>query len=576
MRKFLAAVLLSTVVFASCGGHNASPVVPGGYQQAGPGANDSTGTPRGTDAAPVANAGPYGFGITYSAQLYSGGSTPVSGSDARIGGRHPLTAVTPTPTPTSTPCPAGFTGTPPTCILNVVLCPPMCGGCPPACGPSPTPSPTPTAAPTLPPTPGSALNAQFSPDCLIAPQTLTQQNPGASNSSPALQIGSGYGRIIRNNTKTNNSVTSTSYVGAVNVLSSLITADYVSATAGATLQAPSGSTLFRNLKINGQLVTVTGQPNQTITIPNVGHVVLNEQGTNGGPFPGGVIDIAQTIGIHLYIDSSNYPYGLAPGYDIVVGLAAAAIGVPLDGSFPTVQAYGYGNGTGTTLIDNITDSCGQSGIDGGQNDQYVSSYNFGTDGVIDGMDTYYQVSQGGPVLLYRAKHASHWKSASLGSSGQTTVSSWNRNIPIGFGATLAEAGTWIDYASLGSDFSVQGMDIETGVFRAPPGLIGPGAPASGVGTQAYVNVQLLAAGGKTFTNATLPSNLRVTIPNLGYVILAQTINTSTGSGPYVTDVIGAHLYVTVSPNSHGLAKGDYIIGRAHSDITVMSTGLLPL
>lgn len=38
-----------------------------------------------------------------------------------------------------------------------------------------------------------------------------------------------------------------------------------------------GGSILANLKINGQSVVITGKPNQTVTIPNVGTVTINQQ-----------------------------------------------------------------------------------------------------------------------------------------------------------------------------------------------------------------------------------------------------------------------------------------------------------
>ncbi|HEX9237056.1 MAG TPA: choice-of-anchor P family protein [Actinomycetota bacterium] len=56
-----------------------------------------------------------------------------------------------------------------------------------------------------------------------------------------------------------------------------ISADFVMATTTAPLgAAATGSSLIENLSINGVPIDVTGEPNQTISIPG-GQVVLNEQ-----------------------------------------------------------------------------------------------------------------------------------------------------------------------------------------------------------------------------------------------------------------------------------------------------------
>jgi hypothetical protein len=61
-----------------------------------------------------------------------------------------------------------------------------------------------------------------------------------------------------------------------------ITADVIQATADAVCDSSgnadvSGNSLITNLVINGNVIAITGQPNQTITIPQVASIVINEQ-----------------------------------------------------------------------------------------------------------------------------------------------------------------------------------------------------------------------------------------------------------------------------------------------------------
>ena len=95
---------------------------------------------------------------------------------------------------------------------------------------------------------------------------------------------------------------------ALNVAGSTIGADYVMGRALATSDAGgSGVSNIDNLSINGIPIDVTGEPNQTISIPG-GEMVINEQLTSAG----GIVVNA----LHVVV------YGVA---DVVVGSAAAAI-----------------------------------------------------------------------------------------------------------------------------------------------------------------------------------------------------------------------------------------------------------
>jgi len=68
----------------------------------------------------------------------------------------------------------------------------------------------------------------------------------------------------------------------MNVVGTRIGADFVMAQADAVSGAPGGSSVqIEGLTINGIPVAVTGQPNQTVSIPG-GRLVINEQRTSAG------------------------------------------------------------------------------------------------------------------------------------------------------------------------------------------------------------------------------------------------------------------------------------------------------
>jgi hypothetical protein len=61
-----------------------------------------------------------------------------------------------------------------------------------------------------------------------------------------------------------------------------ISANVISSAAGATCDSSgnattTGSSVITNLVINGNSIAVTGQPNQTISIPQVANIIINEQ-----------------------------------------------------------------------------------------------------------------------------------------------------------------------------------------------------------------------------------------------------------------------------------------------------------
>lgn len=82
----------------------------------------------------------------------------------------------------------------------------------------------------------------------------------------------------------------------------MIDADYIAASASASLEANSSTTLDANvtvqgLRVDGNPVVVTGQPNQVVNIPG-GKIVIDERTNVAG---GGSGDIAVTA-VHFYVD----------------------------------------------------------------------------------------------------------------------------------------------------------------------------------------------------------------------------------------------------------------------------------
>lgn len=60
----------------------------------------------------------------------------------------------------------------------------------------------------------------------------------------------------------------------------VITAVYVASTATATCGGTNGSSTIQNLIVNGEPVTVTGAPNQTVFLSPTSFMIINEQSTN--------------------------------------------------------------------------------------------------------------------------------------------------------------------------------------------------------------------------------------------------------------------------------------------------------
>src|SRR3989449_6253208 len=88
-----------------------------------------------------------------------------------------------------------------------------------------------------------------------------------------------------------------------------ITADFVRADTTATCNGVSGSSELVNLKVGGQTIVVAGTPNQTVIIPGVLTLVINEQtssssgGTNS--ITVNAIDLTTIDGIRIIISSAS-------------------------------------------------------------------------------------------------------------------------------------------------------------------------------------------------------------------------------------------------------------------------------
>jgi hypothetical protein len=80
------------------------------------------------------------------------------------------------------------------------------------------------------------------------------------------------------NNQTTSNATATNVHITVN--GNVITADYASATATATCGTTSGSSTIQNLVVNGNPITITGAPNQTVLLPSGSFIIINEQSTN--------------------------------------------------------------------------------------------------------------------------------------------------------------------------------------------------------------------------------------------------------------------------------------------------------
>src|SRR2546426_213579 len=91
--------------------------------------------------------------------------------------------------------------------------------------------------------------------------------------------------------------------------SNQITADFVRSEAVATCNGVSGSSELVNLRVPGQTITVSGQPNQSFTIPGVLTLVINEQIVSSGGGTNSItvnaLDLTTISGIRVIVSSAH-------------------------------------------------------------------------------------------------------------------------------------------------------------------------------------------------------------------------------------------------------------------------------
>lgn len=129
--------------------------------------------------------------------------------------------------------------------------------------------------------------------------------------------------IVNGDAYDGSTAVSSATLGAVNLLSGLITADGVVAvasswTGNATGSDGEGSSLA-NLVVNGVSVD-TPAPNTTLALPGVGYVILNEQISTGD----GVTTTGITVNM-IHVVLQNALTGVKTG-DIIVGSATSSVG----------------------------------------------------------------------------------------------------------------------------------------------------------------------------------------------------------------------------------------------------------
>lgn len=101
------------------------------------------------------------------------------------------------------------------------------------------------------------------------------------------------------------SQTTTSDVALLPGTQNQITADFIRADSSATCTGVAGNSEISNLKLGGQQVNVTGAVNQTVSIPGVLTLVINEHISSGSKITVNAIDLRAASGDRVLISSAS-------------------------------------------------------------------------------------------------------------------------------------------------------------------------------------------------------------------------------------------------------------------------------
>jgi hypothetical protein len=101
---------------------------------------------------------------------------------------------------------------------------------------------------------------------------------------------------------------SQSAVSALSLLpgtTNVITADYVSAESFATCGGFWGSSEITNLQVGGLPIAVSGQSNQTVNVPGVLTLVINEQVVGANGITVNALDLTTLAGTKVIVSSAS-------------------------------------------------------------------------------------------------------------------------------------------------------------------------------------------------------------------------------------------------------------------------------
>ena len=348
----------------------------------------------------------------------------------------------------------------------------------------------------------------------------------ASTTSLSSYANSGVAQTSVTNTQSGSSATvqTTASIKNVNILSGLITAAALQATVASTIDATAATSRVVGVSLTGLTVaghTITAPaPNTTISIANLGEVVLNEQ---GGPNNGTNTTYVGVNAIDLHVTLAN-SYNLPIGSQIIIDQVNSS---ELRTAQPLSiggQAYGLS-------------SSGQ----GGSGSERSGFFSFAQLPCAGGTD-----QNGSAGSTYPG----------IGSTGALAANASGQISPTTSHATTSA--------------SVQNANLFAGLIQGNQISATATANWNGSGSgSATTNLTNVTITGQPVA-ASPPPNTKLSLPGLGYVVLNEQTSSSSTSG--VAESVNAmDIVVTFTNNTYNLSVGTHIIlGHADASITSFS------
>ena len=356
--------------------------------------------------------------------------------------------------------------------------------------------------------------------CNIADKTNTA-TAASMHLGPFANSGSLTDSVTSTHTATTAQVHANSTAQSANILVGLITADVVTADAvshaTATAASSTGSATFVHLVVAGKSISATPAPNTTITLTGLGSVVLNEQSVKGDGVNHTSISV-NAIDVRVTLANS---FGLPVGTRIIIAHAGSSFA--RTSSLAVVKATAYGllgvAKVGSAFVKSGPWALAAIGCTGGNKTVSVAS-----------------------VTL-----------AGVGSTGTITDKAFGQ---------ITSSGPKANSSSNVQTVNLLNATITADVVTSTAQAAFSNGSGSASATTTLLNAKVLGVS----LSAHPAPNTKITIANLGYVVVNEQKITITSTGASAS--VNAFDLVVTTSNSFDLPVGTHIvIGHAHASVT---------